>query len=48
MKRGNAMKVREVRRQKMGRRKKTFEDKRDNVRVTQSPVKKMYVLYTLK
>ena len=30
----------DVRRQKMGRRKKTYEDKRDNVRVTQSPEKK--------
>ena len=30
----------DVRRQKMGRRKKTCEDKRDNVKVTQSPEKK--------
>ena len=27
-------------RQKMGRRKKMYEDKKDNVRVTQSPEKK--------
>ena len=44
-KKGNAMKVRDVRRQKMGRRKKMYEDKRDNVRVPQSPEKrKMYIL----
>ena len=40
MKKGNAMKVREVRRQKTGRRRKMYEDERDNVRVTQSPEKK--------
>ena len=31
------MKVKEDRCQKMGRRKKTYEDKRDNEKVTQKP-----------
>ena len=43
-KRANNIKVKEVRRQKLGRRKKMCEDNRDNVRVTQSIGKEMYVL----
>ena len=38
----------EVRRQKMARRKKTCVDKRDNVRVTQSPKKKYVCTINIK